>query len=207
MPTIGELALEAAIAGDRDAIAQLLGDAAPALREGIAGQIPARWRSVLSVDDVVQQTYVDAFLDIGRFIPQGPDGLVPWLMKIAKRNLLDAVRWLEAEKRGGARRRASAGNDVDSCVNLLTLLSSPGRTPSSDAARTEACRSLQRSIQNLPVIYQRVVQLYDLDGQSIEEVSEVLDRSPGAVFMLRARAIRRLNEMMGTASQYLSDAG
>ncbi len=205
MVTIGEQALTAAIAGDRDAIAQLLEDAAPALRAGLAGQIPVRWRSVLSVSDIVQQTYVDAFLDISRFIPKGPDSLIRWLKKIARRNLLDAVRWLEAEKRGGDRRRASSGNADESFASLLALLSSPGQTPSSDAARIEACRLLQRSVLDLPETYQRVVQLYDLDGEPVEKVSEALDRSQGAVFMLRARALRRLSEMMGTASHFLSD--
>jgi DNA-directed RNA polymerase specialized sigma24 family protein len=48
--------------------------------------------------------------------------------------------------------------------------------------------------------------MYDLEGRPVQEVAQALGRSPGAVYMLRARAHRRLSEIMGTASRYVTDS-
>jgi DNA-directed RNA polymerase specialized sigma24 family protein len=46
--------------------------------------------------------------------------------------------------------------------------------------------------------------MWDLEGHSVEEVAASLGRSPGAVYMLRARAHRQLAEIMGAPSRFLS---
>jgi DNA-directed RNA polymerase specialized sigma24 family protein len=46
--------------------------------------------------------------------------------------------------------------------------------------------------------------MYDLEGRSVQEVSASLHRTPGAVYMLRARAHRELAELLGMPSQFFS---
>ena len=196
-----------AVAGDRDALAKLLARHGPAIRQGLADRIPARWQSLLSVDDVVQQTYIDAFLDVERFVPRGEGAFAAWLSKIAERNLLDALRMLEADKRGKGREQVEPGGSDESFVALYEQLGCTHSTPSRHAARREARICLEKAIEHLPRIYHTVVRMYDLEDRPVEEVAATLDRNPGAVYMLRARAHRHLNETMGTASQYLSDSG
>jgi len=89
---------------------------------------------------------------------------------------------------------------------LVEVLSASGTTPSGHVAAKEIRAVLEKSISRLPEAYRRVVQLYDLDGKPITHVAQTLNRSPGAVFMLRARAHRQLRELMGATTQYFSDS-
>jgi RNA polymerase sigma-70 factor (subfamily 1) len=196
--------LTRAIEGDADALALLLERHGQAVRRALKGKISARWQSALSEDDVMQQTYADAFQDIGSFVPHGDGSFVAWLTQIANRNLLDGVKMLEREKRGGKRRRVEAGSSDDSYVALYELVGRTSSTPSRHVARDEAKKVLAEAIQKLPSAYREVVRLYDLDGQPAQQVADDLGRSCGAVFMLRARAHARLREIMGAASDYLS---
>ena len=97
--------LTAAVAGDQDALAALLEWYAPRVRRSLAGKIDKRWRSLLSEDDVMQETYADAFLSIRTFVPRNTGAFLRWLMTLARNNLLDAVRGLQTEKKGGDRVR------------------------------------------------------------------------------------------------------
>ena len=75
---------------------------------------------------------------------------------------------------------------------------------SRDVAREEAKSALRKAIQRLPAVYAQVVEMCDLRGQPVREVAKSLQRSPGAVSLLRHRAHQRLADLMGTASRYLS---
>jgi RNA polymerase sigma-70 factor (ECF subfamily) len=194
------------VAGDSEALAGLLERFGPIARRQIAGKIPPRWQSILSEDDVMQQTYADAIRAIRGFKPCGSEAFAAWLKTIAKRNLYDAIKALKAERRGGDRQRIEPTNRDDSSLDLFRLLGGSSTTPSRCAAREEAKAILQKTISRLPEAYRRVVQMYDLEGRSAQEIADELGRSPGAIFMLRARAHARMREEMGTASDFLSDS-
>lgn len=196
--------LDRAVAGDGQALAQLLEAHAPALRESIESRIPHRWRTVLSADDVMQETYIDAFMDIGRFDPRGEGAFTAWLTTLARRNLLDALRMLEAEKRGRNFHRVQPASRRGSLVALYDQLASPDSTPSRRAARAEAHSCLENALQKLPESYRTVIEMYDLRGEPVEKIAAALHRSVGAVYMRRARAHRQLRDIMGTPSQFLS---
>ncbi len=196
--------LSQAASGDGRALADLLEEHTATVRRGLAGKIPRRWQSVLSLDDVLQQTYIDAFLNISRFDPEGEASFASWLASLAKYNLVDALRMLETDKRGGSYRRVQPESDDDSFVALYDLLSAVGTTPSQGAARGEARTALEQAIVQLPKVYRQVVQMYDLEGRPAEEVARALNRSPGAVYMVRVRAHRRLCDLMGRPSKYFS---
>ena len=206
MGSSGDDSLRQAASGDRDALRQLLQEHGPGVRRQLHGKIPRHWQAVLSVDDVMQQTYTDVFLNLDRFVPQGDGSLAAWILKIANRNLIDALRILEADKRGKDRRRTQPGTREESFVALCEVLSAGGSTPSRHVARSEAHAALERAIQELPDAYRQVVQMFDLDGRPMEDVARALNRSPGAAYMIRGRAHRRLGELMGTPSKYFSTA-
>lgn len=193
-----------AVSGHEPALSELLQAVGPTIRCRIASQIPARFRGVLSEDDVLQQAYVDAYLDIRRFVSRGPGAFRGWLTTLAERNLTDAIRMLDAAKRGGGRVQLAPQNVEDSAAALYELLGATNTTPSRLVARAEAQGILCRAIERLPELYQKVVRLYDLEGRAVADVATELNRSQGAVFMLRARAHDRLRGIMGTASDYLS---
>ena len=197
--------LQKAIKGDRQALMEVLERAAPAARQVLRGAIPRRWQALLSADDVMQQTFTDAFLGIQRFVPRGEGSFSGWLVTLARRNLLDAIRQLEAQKRGGDVRQFKPRTAEESLAMLYEWVSGTGTSPSRVAAKGEAVDALKRSIQLLPPAYRQVITLYDLECRSIDEVSTAMERSSGAVYMLRARAHEQLREIMGGGGQYLTD--
>ncbi len=192
--------VERAVAGDREALAALLERHGPRLARTLRSSIPTRARSVLSIDDVVQDAYTEAFLAIGRFEWRGEGSFLAWLSTLARRSLLDTVRLLEADKRGGRHRRV----ELDRTIDLAEQLGWTTSTPSRVAARDEAGKLLQTALANLPADYRQAIEAYDLGGRTVEEVAVILDRSPGAVHMLRMRAHRMLAEVLGTESKYFS---
>lgn len=202
---IGDLEQRAS-SGDQAALTALLERVGPTVREDFRGQIPARWQSMLSLDDLMQETYTDAFLGFSDFRPQGNDAFLRWLKTIAKHNLLNAIRDLEAEKRGGARRRIDSANLDDSFVALHEILGGTTTTPSRHAVRTEIRAAIDQAIDQLPPDHQLVVRMYDIEGHPVEDVAVAMKRSSGAVFMLRARAHRELQHLLGAPVSYFSDS-
>ena len=138
--------LNQAASGDRHALVQLLEQHGPAVRRRIEGRIPRRWRSALSADDIMQQTYIDAFVDADRFVANGKGSFPKWLGSLAKCNLLDALKMLEADKRGKGRPRIELRTREDSFIALHELIGSAHSTPSQHVARDEACDALERAV-------------------------------------------------------------
>jgi len=195
-----------AIRGDEEALSELLTRHGPWIRTRLAGKIPAHFQSILSEDDVLQVTYLDAFLDIVRFQPQGPGSFPVWLARIAENNLLNALQALEAAKRPDPRKRAGDPHGDGSFACLLDLLSDGGTSPSKCASRAEAKTQLEAAIGKLPRSHAQVVRLFDLEGRLAAEVASAMGRSEGAVYMLRARAHQRLRELMGATSSFFTSS-
>src|SRR5262245_21317184 len=91
--------LSRAVEGDGEALSELLLRFGPQVRAGLMGRINPKWQATLDEDDVMQASYLDAFIKIGQFRPAGVASFVGWLTQIAENNLRDAIRGLEANKR------------------------------------------------------------------------------------------------------------
>ena len=197
--------LDRARDGDRDALGALLARVGPEVARGL--EIAPTWRGMLDADDVMQVTYLEAFLQFDRFDPGRGTSFEAWLSRIARNNLLDAVRGLGRRRRPQPRDRigtAGVSGGTASSVMLLELLGATSTTPSRVAGTAEGVELLNRAIATLPEDYGRVVRLYDLEGGSIDAVAESMGRSRGAVHMLRARAHDLLRERLGSASGFFS---
>ncbi len=195
--------LQKGIAGDHDALASVLETLGPTVRQRLGG-VPRQWRSVLSVDDVMQQTYADAFSIIGQLDYVDVQRFAGWLVTRARRNLVSALRALRTTRRGGDRVRIEAHRNNSSQMFLLEAIHATSATPSRVAATAEACGELESAIERLPQTHRIVVRMYDLEGKDVEHVAEHLGRSVGAIYMLRSRAHDRLSELMGSSSRYFS---
>lgn len=204
-----ELALaERAGRGDEDALCGLLSHYGPIVRERLKSKIGAQWRTALDEDDVMQVTYLEAFLLIGQFKHRGTGSFLAWLSQVAENNLRDAIRGLQAAKRPDPKRRVQVSRpNENSFVALVEMLGATNSTPSRAAARDESERLIEDALSGLPPDYERVVRLYDLEGRSAQEVAEQLGRSTGAIYMLRARAHEKMRGALGNASQFFTDPG
>ena len=111
----------------------------------------------------------------------------------------------ERPKRPPPRKRVQAPGGADSYVELLDLLAGDSGTPSRTAGRQEVARIVDTALGRLPGDYGIVIRLYDLEGRSAAQVAASMNRSVGAVHMLRGRAHVRLREMLGSSSKFFSD--
>ena len=196
--------LDRARTGSVEALSELLADLGPEVRRIVAADFPSRLQSVLSMDDVMQQTYADAFLGIERFVPRGDGAFRAWLIRLAKRNLVDAIRMESAEKRGGSRQQIAIRTPDASFAALYEIISRTMSSPSRKVASNEAKIALEDALAKLPEHYAQVIRLYDLEGQSIEDVAKAICRSVGATYMLRSRAHDWMGELMGSASRFFT---
>ena len=196
--------LRAAVRGDEKALAQLLKDITPQLRARVASKISSVWQGSLDADDVLQVTFVEAFLQIEGFTDRGEGSFLAWLSHIADNNLRDAIKSLERAKRPDPRKQVHAGGDDDSYVALVELLGYTSTTPSRAAARGEVHSALDAVLSQLPPAYEQVIRMLDLEGKPPAQAAGALGRSVGATHMLRARAHERLRELLGSESRYFS---
>ena len=190
--------------GDAEALGSLLESCGPHLARILAGKIGGNWQSLLDLDDVIQVTFLEAFVRIDQCNAADARSFLGWVTRIAENNLQDAIRELGRAKRCPPGPRLQAGDVDSSCADLFNALTTT-TSPSRAAGRNEVRALLEAALSQLPADYQRVVRLYDLEGQSAGEVAGVLGRSEGAVYMLRARAHDRLRELLGARSRYFSD--
>jgi RNA polymerase sigma-70 factor (ECF subfamily) len=191
-----------AIAGDEAALTARLECHGAQVRSALARSYHRRLNGQVDLDDVMQVTYLEAFLRIGDFVPAGPKAFPAWLGRIAENNLRDAIRKSDATDR---RRSIGAPPTSDESRRASFEPAAAGTsTPSRVAGRDEAGRLLEAALLQLPEDYERVLRLYDLEGHSGPEVALLMDRSHGAIKMLVARARGRLSELLGSGSKYFS---
>jgi RNA polymerase sigma-70 factor (ECF subfamily) len=195
-----------AVVGDRHALEKLLLAYSLKLSLHIAARLPNSVKSLLAVEDVLQQTFVRAFQGIDRLEHATEKSFSAWLKTIAENELQDSVKRLQRKKRGGAHRQVhrAAGAHTSTMADLVDLITDPQLTPSRSVARREAVRALQVGITGLPEDQREAVRQHLLKGMSLAETASAMGRTPGAVSALIHRAKGRLREALGPSSLWLS---
>jgi len=154
--------------GDHQAQLQLL---TPHTRE-IANQIRARsprLAALIDREDVVQQVFLSAIVALPDYKPRGRGVLAfkGWLIRIAKHVMLDFNRSEHTRKRGGDANRVDSAT-AQGYQQLLMQLASDGTTPSQGLSRNELVRCMNQATGKLLPNHREVIELVDLQGQSLE---------------------------------------
>ncbi|MBZ0171529.1 MAG: sigma-70 family RNA polymerase sigma factor [Phycisphaerales bacterium] len=202
--------LDRARGGDRDALIGLLEANAGRVRARIGPKISPHLRSSIDEDDVMQVTYLEVVTRLDTFHGGGASGFLAWMSRLAENNLIDAIRMLEADKRPNPKHRVGARAtpaDDSSAYALIDLIGVTVTTPSKNMAANEIREALSHVLAQLPPDYATVIRLYDLQGKSASEVAAELNRSEGAIYMLRARAHDRLRDLLPGESRFFSVGG
>lgn len=194
--------LQAAQQGDPDALSRLLARHSAMVRAAV--QIQPHWQSLIDPDDILQVTYAEAFLRIGSFSAECETAFGHWLAVMARNNLRDAIRALEAEKRPDPRKRVDNGEGYLDFAESLGVTTS---TPSRAASRQEIKAVVEQALGMIPADYAQAVRLIDLEGLPSAAVAVRLQRSRGAVVMLAVRGRARLREVFGSGTRFFSGSG
>jgi RNA polymerase sigma-70 factor (ECF subfamily) len=177
--------LAAARAGDREALGHALEACRRYLLLVANRQLNGNLQAKGGASDLVQETFLEAQRDFGRFDGTSQDELLAWLRRILLNNAGNfACHYQMTDKRSVAREIALPTSDSVE-VGMATPLPSPSRV----AMAQEQVAALHRALGRLSDDYRRVLALRYLEGCSFDEVGRRMGRSPAAVRKLWARAL------------------
>lgn len=198
--------LAAAVAGDEQALMQLLFYFHQPLKLHIETELGDNLRRIVSADDILQETLVSAMRGIKDQQQPDADALLAWLRTIASNRIRDAARRESSKKRGGEFARVQSRPDPyrSHAGDLLAELSADSMTASRLVAREEAVDAMQVALAALPDDQREAVQLHCFERLTLEETATAMQRTTGSVRGLIQRAKQQLREQMQRSSMWLS---
>jgi RNA polymerase sigma-70 factor (ECF subfamily) len=171
--------------GDDEAARLLFDRHLPELRAKARARLPAALRGKVSESDVVQDAWLAAFLDVGKFEDRGDGSFAKWLQKILRHKLLDEVRRHARVGKRDARREERLATDA-------SVVDAGQPSPSVEAAAAEKSAALRDAIDDLPSDHAAVLRLIHQEGLTLVEAGARMGRSADAVRKLYGRALVRL---------------
>lgn len=176
------------------------------IRRYVAAHIPARFSSLVSPDDVLQEMWIRAFRAWPTFCADDPAAIDRWLTRVANTSLISILRGIRAKKRGVDVSR-TFGQMPESRVlaRLFQRVDSTNRSPSGNARRLEANQIVRLCVGTLPDDRRQVIELRYLRGWTVQEVADATGKTQAAVSSLLYNALRELRQLMGNASRFLSE--
>jgi RNA polymerase sigma-70 factor, ECF subfamily len=166
--------------GDREAVAAVYLEVAPALRGYLLRQVGHGEVA----DDLVEQAFV-ALLTSGAGVRGDGRSLRAWLYRTARHDLLD---W---------RKRAERRSDHELTSERSASLASEELGPEDRMLAAMGDPGLVAALAALTDEQREVVELRIVAGLPLAEVAELTGRSVGAVKLLQHRGVRRLAELLG----------
>jgi RNA polymerase sigma-70 factor, ECF subfamily len=188
--------LAAARWGNVQSLGVLLQSFRPYLLSIASRGLPSRLRGKCDASDLVQETLLEAHRGFAEFNGTDSDDLRLWLRGILKHNLKDVIRrYGDTSKRSVGRERSlEAGLELGENSGGAT---DPCPTPSSVFIARDSASALREALSRLPADERFVIVLRHFESLSFQEVGHRLDRSSEAARKLCARAIVRLQHMLG----------
>ena len=164
-------------------------------------RLDGRLQGKLDGSGVVQQTLLEAHQGFSDFRGSSEGELAAWLRRILIRNLTDEARKLDAGKRDLHRERSLEQAVEQSSANLVAWLAQVQSSPSQQAVKHEQLADLISALAHLPEDQRTAVELHHLEGCSLADVAEHMQRSKQAVAGLLFRALKRLRELLSVENE------
>jgi len=145
-------------------------------------------------EDIVQQTFMKAFVNLPRF--ESRSSFSTWLISIARN---EAFMW---RRKRGRRREQGMPEVMDEVGNFIPVeYPAPGPDPETTCLQMESADLLLKCLRRMSPINRMAVQLCDLEEQSATEAALQLRVSPSAIKSRRSRARAQLRTLLvGTLS-------
>jgi RNA polymerase sigma-70 factor (ECF subfamily) len=194
--------LPRAVSGDRIALQSIFIAHHDELLAYVKRLLPRELQSTWSIDDVFQETYVEAQRRICSFEITARASLKAWLKTIARRRMIDHLRSHTSAKRGG-QAKARNGDDLGHLAEMLDQLAVYRRTPSKSAAARELTTALDRFVGKLPKDLREAIRLRHAEGLSAREAAARMQRTEAAFHNLCYRGYVELRREMKSRSIYV----
>jgi RNA polymerase sigma-70 factor (ECF subfamily) len=152
-------------------------------------------RAKLTGDDVLQETFLEAYRSLDKFKDQGRGSFNRWLLSVAENRIRDLHRYHTAQKRDPGRERPG-GAATDEEEALLGRLAASGTSPSSGARRKELVGRMIEIIPQLPEAQRDVLVQRALEERTLKEIAQRRGERPSSVQAHYAQALQSLKERM-----------
>jgi RNA polymerase sigma-70 factor (ECF subfamily) len=176
----------------RQAEATDLGSMLEALRPYLLAianaELPQALAGKLGASDLAQWTITQAYHQFADFRGTTSADLAGWMRQILVNHLKSVQRSYASEKRNCFREQSADDNLVDQRQ----------LTPSGAALSNEEWNLLNGALAKLPEDYRQAVNLRNVENLSFVEMGQRLNRSEEAARKLWARAIKLLQQELGT---------
>ena len=160
-----------------------------------------RVQNKIDASDLVQQTLLDAHAKKSQFRGDTDAERAAWLRKILTCNLADALRHQHRAKRDVSRQRSLELEIDGSFCRAESWLAASQSSPSQHVSKKEELLRLVDALTELPEAQRDAVILRHLQGMSLAEVANQMDRSEAAVAGLVYRGLNRLHELLDDESE------
>jgi len=168
------------------------------LRQMIGVRLDRRLLARLDPSDVVQEVLMEANGKLDGYLRDQPIPFYPWLRQIAWQRLVKIHQHHHARKRRVTQERPAALELPDESVgDLAERLATSGTSPSRHALREELRLRVRGALGRLGERDREVLVLRYLEQMSLGEIAAVLGTSEGAVKSRHARALLRLQALLG----------
>lgn len=164
-------------------------------------EIGRRLQNKVDTADVVQETFLEAHRNFGRFRGTTEGEFIAWLRGILAARIANLVRHYVGTQGRDIRREQALEIDLDQSSRAidrgLAVLQS---TPSQQVVRREQGLLLAEALAQLSTDYREVIVLRHLEELSFPDVAERMGRSLDSVQKLWVRGLARLRQLMKGAS-------
>lgn len=185
--------VQAAQRGDQAALATLMQGHLPYVRRIVSLNLGVRLARLVEVEDVVQETAVDAIKGLGSTRIESSGAFRAWLAKIVENRVRDLDRWHRAGKRDAA--VLAPLGEHDSRLLLDSVFRSEETTPSEAFAVMELGMRIEDGLLRLPERERRAIVMRRFEERDFGEIASELglgqESSARALF---ARALAKLSE-------------
>jgi RNA polymerase sigma-70 factor (ECF subfamily) len=180
--------------GDRQAFDQLLAGHQAYLRELVNLRMDPRLRPRVDPSDVVQETQLEAYRRLPRYLAERPMPFRLWLRQIAHDRLL----MLRRQHVGAARRTVEREVRLPEASSRVFAgqLAAGGSSPSQQLSRREIVRRIGQAMARLPEADREILLLRNFEGLSYSEAACLLDIDEAAARKRYGRALLRLRTVL-----------
>ncbi len=177
--------------GDAEALGELLERHRGYLKVLAQRMLDGRMRARLDASDLVQRTCLSVHRAISEFRGETTAEFLTWLQQVHAGNVQNALREHLAQRRDVAREQFTTPEQIAALVADVTQ-----STPSQRILRDERAVELTAAFEELPDDQREAVRLRYLEGWSLQEVGQAMQRSDKAAAALILRGLNALRRIL-----------
>ncbi len=189
--------------GDADALQKLFIEYHGLLHRLLDRRMDATVKRHFSPEDVLQNAYVSAVKSIKSRQFAGPAPFYKWLETIVLRKLVDHQRTVKRLPGGESKLARPRSDPEGSYAGLSAIVTAGNNSPSAELAKEDGLAALITSLARLSDDQRNAIRLRYLEGKTVAEVSECMDKTEPAVNGLCWRGLQKLGDLMGSISRYM----